>query len=49
MRGVISSHVEIHYVTSMAWGDFGQHKLRYILCADILGIWLTQVFVLAIM
>ena len=32
MRGVLSTRVEIHFVSSLSWDGFGQHNLRCILC-----------------
>jgi hypothetical protein len=32
MGRVWSTHVEMSFVFSMAWGALGQHMLRYILC-----------------
>ena len=32
MEGVWLTHVEIHFVSSLAWEEFGQHMYRYTLC-----------------
>jgi hypothetical protein len=32
MGAVWSRQVEIHLMSSLAWIEFGRHKLRYILC-----------------
>jgi len=45
IRGVLSTEVEIYFVSSLSWEEFGQHMLKWTLCvlAVLEGVWSSHV------
>jgi hypothetical protein len=42
MGGIWSTHVQMHFVSSLLWAGFAQSKLSYIFCLRIHGVGLIN-------